>query len=326
MINTNIIPFYSYELHNRPLRGTYYICKEILLCLLFGILLFFILYISNQSYVGIIIRLSTTILILILIIISGKLNNFSKLLRCCMDPIDGVNTNTDSNIWYIFVYGKYLGVFFLELNMSFSKILVYTIKSDKHYINDIFIIILPTILLTFNIFECVLFEIRIAWRYSRTLLSLSCCINIITGFILTINTFIEMYINKPIIHNNYFLFNNSYIYNISYLLWNIKFASIAQDVAMLSHIAHSHTLPILFNLIKGWDYMEYRVGTLFIHFSLGMIIAGPRNSIRTDFLWNSGFGSFYDNFQGPKFMLFISILGFISTIILNITYIYPILL
>lgn len=85
------------------------------------------------------------------------------------------------------------------------------------------------------------------------------------------------------------------VFSIAYALWNIKFASCAQvtvhslfsltihslliqDDGTLTHIGHSHMIPLLSAVFYGGNYMEYRVGALHVHFSLAAIFS--QNKVR----------------------------------------------
>eukprot|EP00658_Telonema_sp_P-2_P006642 TRINITY_DN1250_c0_g1_i2.p1 TRINITY_DN1250_c0_g1~~TRINITY_DN1250_c0_g1_i2.p1 ORF type:complete len:146 (-),score=17.80 TRINITY_DN1250_c0_g1_i2:568-1005(-) len=105
-----------------------------------------------------------------------------------------------------------------------------------------------------------------------------------------------------------FSHNHTNMYVMAYACWNIKFASIHQDDGTLFHIGHSHLPALISCFLYGTDYMEYRVASLHLHFTLGMVKSYYKDNAKCVLNKDDpvgrmlGYGSFYDLFMHEDWM------------------------
>lgn len=216
-------------------------------------------------------------------------------------PVKGANESIDRVMWKLFVWGKYLAVAALEANMCIARLTLGWIDPSS-ILSAAVCTWIPHTILAFNIWECVVLEARIAWRYGGSLYSSAAWLNVVNGSVLTITTMLQAAAHACSVSAGAFHFNHPLTYSLAYLTWNAKFASVAQDNAMLSHVGHSHFIAMLWSVLYGTDYMELRVGALLIHFSVGFVCAGPQDENLPDWIYKTGFGTFHQLFQGHGLM------------------------
>merc|ERR1712046_453458 len=101
------------------------------------------------------------------------------------------------------------------------------------------------------------------------------------------------------------------------MFWNIKFASVAQDVGMIWHVGQSHLWAFTFCLAFGWDYMHLRVPTLLVHFTFGLL-SGPPSYFIAPGIRKIGFGYFFDLLVGPAWMWLMALSAAIPSLLCSI--------
>lgn len=279
----------------RPQRSAPYVVIEVLTYIATGFVWTYALWLTPCA-----LRLLFCIIITTLALASGGLFQFTEHLRMAFQPVKGANESIDRVMWKLFVWGKYLAVAALEANMCIARLTLGWIDPSS-ILSAAVCTWIPHTILAFNIWECVVLEARIAWRYGGSLYSSAAWLNVVNGSVLTITTMLQAAAHACSVSAGAFHFNHPLTYSLAYLTWNAKFASVAQDNAMLSHVGHSRFIAMLWSVLYGTDYMELRVGALLIHFSVGFVCAGPQDEKLPDWIYKTGFGTFHQLFQGPRF-------------------------
>lgn len=198
-------------------------------------------------------------------VLTGALQSFSCRLGEAFLPTEG---RLDHMMWKLFVYGKYLGVAFLELTVCIASLTQGLQPGEGHLQLASWT---AAGLLAFNIAECAVVEARIHHNYAGKGVAIGALLNAVSGGVLTMVTLIHPIWAPVSITPNRFSYNHMHSYVIAYALWNIKFASVAQDDGTIHHIGNSHLFSMIGYLYWGTDYMEYRVFGLLVHFSIALI-------------------------------------------------------
>lgn len=266
-----------------------------------GAVLLAILYgLAGLGWVGTVIRLSIAVAVFLTSVISGAVTKYAEhKFAPCFQPFDDA---TNRLIWRSFVWGKYLAVGFLELTTCSARAL-------QPHIPHWVILGVTTALLAFNIGECVLVEARAAVLLRNAHVAAGAWLNVATGMVLTVITLMqptEITVNDTVFH-----YNHPPMFVLAYALWNIKFATVLQDNAMIWHVCHSHVWSLLSTALYGTDYMDFRVACLHAHFSSAVCFSTKQPGVQK----NMGYASFYDCFVGRRWMWSVSILAAACTMV-----------
>ena len=243
------------------------------------------------------------------------IHGFSLRLCPALQPHDDTTGRT---LWFWFVWGKYLGVAGLEI---ITCIACLTVDSASHsWLHNQLFTWTAAAILAFNIAECAVLEAHVSRVYKGQGVGVSASVNVFTGIVLTVLSFVLAYLHPATITANGFNYNHPLSFSIAYALWNIKFASCCQDDGTLLHIGHSHIPAMTACLLLGTDYMEYRVAALAVHFSMSAVFSQIKaNNLSIEFKKEAevgtrpklptigrmiGFGAFYDLFMWDQWMKF----------------------
>ena len=232
---------------------------------------------------GCAVRLALSATVLAYVAAYKLIHVFSIRMVAALRPFE---SPLDRSLWYLFAWGKYGAVAVLELSMSVARLTLWLDPTPGGAWG--WRTWLCQGLLAFNIFECAVLEARVAQHFSkrhkhsvaamaRDPVAAGSVLNAATGVVLTVITLANAAMYPTIATEDSFGFNHLPWYVPAYMLWNIKFATVAQDNGVTWHICYSHFFAFLAWALLGTDYMEYRVAGLHGHFSIGLIAEGANH-------------------------------------------------
>eukprot|EP00947_MAST-08B_sp_MAST-8B-sp1_P003177 g3177.t1 len=263
----------------------------------------FVWFLSTLGYWGAAIRLAVDLILLVSAFGTGSFDAFAKHLVPSLKPFDD---RLDKALWWSFALGKYGGIAALEMCTCVARLSLLVAPPVAATSWHTWV---PALLIAFNVFECAVLEGRVGqhfWRrrkrslltkgggggekqqkLSRSLslssldVSTGAILNALTGVALTVYVLAKAR-NMPVtVSASSFVFNHETFWVPAYMFWNIKFASVAQDNAVMMHMGHAHILPFVSWMLLGTDYLDYRLPALHWHFSIGLLAVGrERGSAR----------------------------------------------